>query len=405
MGWLFERYRQKFAALGYNYPPSYMLIADAGVALFCLFAAGQRIVSGLSGWQWLAVVGAVVVGVGPGFLVLWDGRRPYIAALPVSFISAVVLFWSVPVHGDVAPLILVAGATMAAAVVPPRQAVGCVAVFAVAAAMGAIAGPSDQGWLMVLMVCFGGFIGQLLQQQLRLVEIEHREHARQQVLERARIAGEVHDVVAHSLSIVLLNVTAARRALEFGRGADGVVDPADIDEALEALRDAETQGRGAMDDVRHAIDLLRSDVTADAAQPGLDDLDDLVEGFRRAGTEVVWRFRPPAEPLSRATELAVYRVVQESLTNASKHAPGAPITVDAGPQDDGFGVRVTNLVVAPTRQGTTGLGLAGMASRVENLGGSLRARADDDRWLVDARFCAAPTTSSGCVIDEALSGR
>ncbi len=61
MGWLYERYRQKFAVLGYNYPPSYMLIADAGVALFCLFAAGQRIVGGLSGWQWLAVVGAVVV--------------------------------------------------------------------------------------------------------------------------------------------------------------------------------------------------------------------------------------------------------------------------------------------------------------------------------------------------------
>ena len=68
-------------------------------------------------------------------------------------------------------------------------------------------------------------------------------------------------------------------------------------------------------------------------------------------------------------------------------------------------VVVPQVFVAPTRQGTTGLGLAGMASRVENLGGSLRARADDDRWLVDARFCAAPTTSSGCVIDEALSGR
>ena len=184
-----------------------------------------------------------------------------------------------------------------------------------------------------------------------------------------------------------------------------MVDPDDVDEALEALRDAETQGRGAMDDVRHAIELLRSEAAVDTAQPGLDDLDVLVDGFRRAGTEVDWRFRPPVEPLSQATELAVYRVVQESLTNASKHAPGAPITVDVGPGDDGYRVRVTNLVVVPTRSTTPGLGLVGMASRVENLGGSLRARADDGRWLVDARFGAAPATSSRCVIDEALSGR
>ena len=85
-----------------------------------------------------------------------------------------------------------------------------------------------------------------------------------------------------------------------------------------------------------------------------------------------------------------------ALWETSSLRPGAPITVDAGPGEDGFGVRVTNLVVAPARAGTTGLGLAGMASRVENLGGSLLARADDERWMVEARFCAAPATASRC---------
>ena len=240
--------------------------------------------------------------------------------VPLGYAGAVALLWLVPVHGDVAPLILVLGATITAAVTGLRRAVVYVTVFALAAVGGVIAGAFDQGWLIVLMVGFGGFTGQLLQQQLRLVEVEHREHARQQVLERARIAGEVHDVVAHSLSIVLLNVTAARRALEFGRGADGVVDPDDVDEALEALRDAETQGRGAM-----TMSVMRSSCCAaraavDTAQPGLDDLDVLVDGFRRAGDRGRLAVPAAGRALSQATELAVYRVVQESLTNASKRA-------------------------------------------------------------------------------------
>ncbi|MFT4199155.1 sensor histidine kinase [Gordonia sp. (in: high G+C Gram-positive bacteria)] len=405
MAWLFERYRHMFALTGYHYPPHYMLIAQAGQLFFCYFAAGQRVVAGLSGWDWLIVAAALVVGAGPAFASIVQFHRPMVPMLPLTYVTTVVLFWLVPVHGDVAPLILVLGATMTSAIVGFRQAVGYVAVYAVAAVAGVVAGGIEQGWLLVLMVCFGGVTGQLLQQQLHAMEAEHREHERQQLVERASIAGEVHDVVAHSLSIVLLNVTAARRALEAGG------DRADVDDALEALRDAESQGREAMGDVRRTIELLRDDVSPDTAQPGLGDLDTLIAGFRRAGSTVDCRYERPAEALSPATQLAVYRVVQESLSNASRHAPGTPVSVTARPVDGGFAVRVGNPVSVgrsprSSGPGTGGLGVTGMASRVENLGGTFRAGVVGEEWVVDARFVdTCDPADQACSIEEVIRGR
>ncbi|WP_161926501.1 sensor histidine kinase [Gordonia crocea] len=413
MGWLFERYRLMFAKLGYDYPPRYMLIADLGQAFFCLFAVGQRLVSGPTGWQWAALGGAVALCFSPIVASVVHPHKIVVGLLSGYYIGAVILFWLVPVHGDVSPLLLVVGATMLAAVMPFRPAWLFSLLFAATAAGGAVAGVVDQGGLIVLMVGFGTCVGQLLQQQLKAMEAEHQARSRQQVVERAGIAGEVHDVVAHSLSIVLLNVTAARRALEAGRDEDGVVAAGDVDEAVEALRDAETQGREAMGDVRRTIELLRSDGTPDTAQPGLADLDRLVAGFRRAGSQIRYRFDPPAANLTSATELAVYRVVQESLSNACRHVPGVAVAVGVGPREaGGFGVRVTNPAGSKSSGrggsglGGSGLGVSGMRSRVENLGGEFRAGVVDGQWVVDAVFAAVPTTDSVCAkIEGVLGGR
>ncbi|MFT3899347.1 MAG: histidine kinase [Gordonia sp. (in: high G+C Gram-positive bacteria)] len=405
MAWLFDRYRHMFALTGYDYPPHYMLIAQAGQLFFCLFAAGQRVIGhagDLDARDWLVIVAALVVGAAPSFASVVQFHRPMVALMPVHYIAAVVLFWLLPVHGDVAPLILVLGATMTTAVSDFRRAVAYLALFVAAAIGGVVCGVAEQGWLMVLMVCFGGITGQLMQQQLRAMEAEHREHERQQVVDRAGIAGEVHDVVAHSLSIVLLNVTAARRALESGR------EPGDVDEAIEALRDAESQGREAMGDVRRTIELLRDDGTPETAQPSLADLDSLIAGFRRAGSTVDYHCALPAGVLSSATELAVYRVVQESLSNASRHAPGRPVTVAVAPSaDGGVAVRVANPVGAGVRvpRQPAGLGLSGMASRVTNLGGTFRAGPVDGEWVVDARFAAAADAAAPCPIQEVVRGR
>lgn len=106
------------------------------------------------------------------------------------------------------------------------------------------------------------------------------------------------------LSIVLLNVTAARRALESGAHP---VDDSDVADALDALRDAEGQGRAAMGDVRRTIELLRDESTPEQAQPGLSDIAALIDGFRRVGSSVTAHVELPAGPLSSATELRCIR--------------------------------------------------------------------------------------------------
>ncbi len=131
--------------------------------------------------------------------------------------------------------------------------------------------------------------------------------------ERARIARDVHDVVAHSLTVVMLNLTGARRAL--------ATDPAGADEALQR---AETVGRESLDSIRQVMGLLR-EPAADAAlpQPTIDALPRLVDGYRRAGLDVELAM-PHTTAVDPAVGLVAYRVVQESLANVLQHAPGAP---------------------------------------------------------------------------------
>ncbi|MFT4126474.1 MAG: histidine kinase [Gordonia sp. (in: high G+C Gram-positive bacteria)] len=386
--WLLGRYRSFLEIVGYPYPPVYLLIADLGVLCVCLFALAQRIVEGFSGSQTLVLAAAVIVGIEPVFSLFVKAEWHQMPLLPVKLAGTVVLFWLVPVPGDVAPLLLAIGATMSAAATPPRGTAAHTVVYLATAIGGAIWHGSPQGWLYILMVGFAAWVGVLLKIQLQLLETERREQAQQLALDRAAIAGEVHDVVAHSLSIVLLNVTAARRVLQ--------EDADDVGDAVDALRDAERQGRVAMDDVRRTIELLRSDGAPVRAQPGLADLDALVDGFRRAGSTVAFTSRAPATALTSATELAVFRVVQESLSNAARHAAGQPVTVDVGPGESGtYVVRVRNPLAAGGGRRGRGYGLAGMASRVTNTGGRLRAGMVDDRWCVTACFDLAQVVGPG----------
>lgn len=391
MRWLLNRYRRWFAVVGYEYPPTYLLVANIGLVFLCTVAVAQRVAAGVSGPQWWFLIAAIGLCMVNPVASMVPCKKPHLWALPVVIIGAVTMFWMVPVHGDVAPLILDLGATMSAAVTTLRRTLVATSVYAAAGMIGAVFGPAEQGWAFVIMVGFGGAVGHLLQKQLQLLQAERREQARQSTLDRAAIAAEVHDVVAHSLSIVLLNVTAARRALlhpgEGTRSPAPTVDVADVADAVDALRDAEMTGRSAMKDVRSTIDLLRSDSGPDTPLPGLADLDELVSGFRRAGSAVSFHYRPPGDPLTSATELAVFRVVQESLSNAVRHASGAPVHVVVGPcPQSGYRVHVRNPVPAGTRRRSGGYGLAGMASRVANLNGHIQTRVQDGMWHVVADF-------------------
>ncbi|MBS4100270.1 sensor histidine kinase [Tsukamurella paurometabola] len=377
--WLEARYRRDFDLLGYEYPPYYMMITEAAMLALVVEAAVPRYLAGPPGAQWALLTGAVVLSLVHTAAGLVRTGRLSLTAHSIAVLVAASLFWCAPTPFDVVPLIVILGITQVAAVTPLRvTAVHLIAYLAVVTIAGLL-GAVHQGWLIALTVCFGAAVGQLLQNQLLLLRAERDAHASRIALDRATIAGEVHDVVAHSLAVVLLNVTAARRALE---------SDDDRDEAVDALRDAETQGRAAMKDIRTTIELLRTD-GAGSAQPGIADIPELVASFERAGLAVELEHRAPAVDLSASAGLAAFRVVQESLANAVKHAPGARVSVVVGPGAGGaLDVRVSCPVPDGARRAPGGSGLEGMRARVVSAGGELDAGPVDGTWLVAATLPA-----------------
>jgi signal transduction histidine kinase len=208
---------------------------------------------------------------------------------------------------------------------------------------------------------------------MRDVEIERRA-----ATERAHLAREVHDVVAHSLTVVMLNLTGARRALS--------TDPAGADAALAR---AEVVGRESLDSIRHVMDLLREpDAGVAPATPRLAAVPRLIDGFRAAGLDVALTMPDVAPTLEPSGELVVYRVVQESLSNVLQHAPGAAADVVLAADTVGLTITVHNGAVptATTANGARrGLGTLGMAERVRAIGGTFDAGADAaGGWLVTA---------------------
>jgi len=204
--------------------------------------------------------------------------------------------------------------------------------------------------------------------------------------ERRRIAREVHDVVAHSLTVTMLHLTAARLAV--GRG-DNV-------DATEALEEAERAGRQSLADVRRTVGLLRADderapsthPTDDVLRPmpRANDLPRLVADYRAAGVSVELSVAGEMAAIDPTVSLAVYRIVQESLANVARHAPGAAATVSINVSDPVL-VRVEstggNIGLAVAASGS-GSGLVGMRERAEALGGRCTAGPCGDGWAVEA---------------------
>jgi signal transduction histidine kinase len=186
------------------------------------------------------------------------------------------------------------------------------------------------------------------------------------VRERARIARELHDVVSHHVSVMTIQAGAAGKVLD-----------ADPELARGALSAIEASGRETMSELRHLLGLLAPGSADDDLlhpQPGLDQLDALVDNVRRAGQPVSVR-RTPAR-LPRGMDLTAYRVVQEALTNALRYAPGARTEIDIGTQPPAdLVIEVTNDAPPPTAaqpvNGGSGTGLLGLAERLRLYGGTL----------------------------------
>jgi signal transduction histidine kinase len=198
--------------------------------------------------------------------------------------------------------------------------------------------------------------------------------------ERRRIAREVHDVIAHSLSVTLLHVTGARHALQQDR---------DVDDAVTALTDAERLGRLAMADIRRTVGLLDTGPTKIAPEPGIADIRGLVDDCVQAGLQVSLHTEGPTEQVSAAVGLALYRIAQESLANIAKHAPDSKATVQLVISPSVAVLAVVNAMPVTVPAGSPsadGRGLAGMRQRVELLGGILDAGPCRDGWSVRAEI-------------------
>ena len=206
------------------------------------------------------------------------------------------------------------------------------------------------------------------------------EQAGRAVLEeRTRIARELHDVVAHHMSLVAVRAETAPYRLS------------DLPESARAeFGSISSVAREALTDMRRLLGVLRYDQPAGLApQPQLSDLPALVEAARRAGVSVELSVSPALDQLPAGIAVCAYRIVQESLSNASQHAPGTPITVSVGHDATAVVLRVANgpgePADPPGSERRPGHGLTGMRERVALLGGSLSAGpAPDGGFVVSA---------------------
>jgi signal transduction histidine kinase len=214
-------------------------------------------------------------------------------------------------------------------------------------------------------------------------------HAQEEALrdavagERARIARELHDVVTHHVSVMVIQAGAARAVLA-----------AAPDESREALLAVESTGRSALTELRHVMGLL-SDPAPDSPvdpQPGIESLPALVARMHDAGVAVQLTVLGEPVPVPSGIGLTAYRVVQEALTNMVRHAPGAAATVTVEYQPEALRIEVLNtepILPAPPRT-TGGRGLIGLRERLAIYGGTLRAEPRPAGYRVEALIPLEP---------------
>ena len=258
------------------------------------------------------------------------------------------------------------------------------------------------GWFVAFAFAFllAWAIGQLVRTRIRARESREAMLAAEQEVaaeqERTRIARDMHDVVAHSLAVVVAQADGARYAARS--------DPA---AAEEALRTIATTAREALGDVRVLLAQLRYR-QEDGPQPTLHDLDHLLDQLRASGLLLVREDEGEPLPLGTSQQIAVYRIVQESLTNALRHADTArEVLVRFSWTSHGLELAIVNALpevkartgMIPVTAPATGHGIAGMTERATLAGGWLRAEPRQGRFVVTAWVPYQPSASHEPIVD------
>jgi signal transduction histidine kinase len=240
-----------------------------------------------------------------------------------------------------------------------------VAAVAVVAGGVAVVGSAEAVFALVLFV-LAAVAGGARWSHRRTRDRLARERAQRVLLEeRARIARELHDVVAHHMSLIAIQADAAPHR---------VAEPPE--ELVAAFGGIRAGALAALKELRQVLGVLRDGGPApDGPQPGLDQLDDVVAQVRAAGLDVTATVGGDRRTLPPSVELSAFRIVQEALSNALRHAPGSRTTVGVAHSEAGLRVHVVNGPAAapPAKTAGGGHGLLGMRERVAMLGGELAA--------------------------------
>jgi signal transduction histidine kinase len=376
------------------------LVADAGLAAVLAVAALVDVADDRVAWGGRGA-GQVALALLVTLPLAWRARFPVAVVTAVNVASGVLLVVAAPHQPAFEPFVaLIVAFYSLGAHTPIRRATAVLAAmfavgigFTIAAdARGATAG----NLLPPIVFLLGGWtIGRIIRsRRLRTVELEAltRELEAQRdlqaqaavTIERGRIARELHDVVAHNVSMMVVQAGAADRVLK-----------GDQPHVRAALATIAQTGRETVDEMRTLLGVLRpnEDGLALSPQPGLADLDELVRNVRDAGLPVELHVEGNPSALPPPLDLSAFRIVQEALTNALKHAGPARAevtiryqgpTVELEVRDDGAGV---------ANGGGTGLGLIGMRERVAMFGGELEAGRGDGGFTVRARLPLDPTSA------------
>ncbi|MFI1357946.1 sensor histidine kinase [Streptomyces sp. NPDC020898] len=200
----------------------------------------------------------------------------------------------------------------------------------------------------------------------RLAAMEERT---EQLLERNRIARELHDSIGHALTVAVVQAGAARAA----------GDPAFTDRALEAI---EETGRAALVDLERVLGVLRESGRPASSRPALTEADRLLESARFSGAKVDIEVSGPLDGVPGPVSREGYRILQESLTNVLRHAGAVPVRVRIGVADDTLALEVRNPLTAGIPGPGRGSGLRGIRERAALLGGRARTGPDEGDWQV-----------------------
>jgi len=314
-----------------------------------------------------------------GIALYWRRPRPLAATAALFALLAGESLLGVSSNKPDSPLLMALVCLYSAgAYLPLRAAAGALAL-AVAGIAVSTAGQSTNGhsdFVFTLVVVSAGWLvgrglhgrvrqtAQLAARTERLEQEREAERLAAIVEERRRIARDLHDVIAHSVSVMVVQAGAAEDAFER--------DPAAV---LEPMRAVQETGRAALVEISRLLGLLREDGAelGLAPQPRLADLASLVESARASGVPVDLRIEGTARPLPLGVDLSAYRIAQEALTNALKHAAGAPVSLVVRYGDGGVEVAVENDRAGEESSHRGGHGLVGMRERVAVFGGTLEA--------------------------------